>query len=193
MAKPVLSDPVVVFTSVPECEAWFEEHHHDLDAFYAKIAKGAHRGETIGYQDVLTVALCYGWIDGVKRAFDDKHFVQRFTPRRKASIWSKVNREKAENLIASGQMRPAGLAAVDAARADGRWDAAYEGASVATVPPDLAAALEADPEAKAFFETLSGANRYAILFRVQTARRPETRAKRIATFVDMCHRHETLH
>jgi uncharacterized protein YdeI (YjbR/CyaY-like superfamily) len=186
-------DPVITFATVPECEAWFAENHADHRGFLLRIGKGAHAGETVGYQDALTVALCYGWIDGQKRSLDDGFWLQRFTPRGPRSVWSKINREKAEALIAAGRMHTSGQAAVDKARADGRWERAYAGARSAEVPDDLAAALDADPEAKAFFGTLTSANRYAILYRVQDAKKPETRAARIVKFVAMCHEHETLH
>ena len=149
--------------------------------------------ETVTYAEALDVALCHGWIDGQKRGYDEAYWLQRFTPRGRRSKWSQINRDKAEALIAAGRMRLAGQAQVDAAKADGRWAAAYPGQKSATVPDDLAAALAADPQANAFFETLSGANRYAILYRVNDAKKPGTRAARIAKFVEMCHNHETLH
>lgn len=183
---------VISFDSVPDCEAWFREHHADHPAFWLKIGRrGA--APTVDYSEALDVALCYGWIDGQKRGYDESHWLQRFTRRAPRSKWSQINRDKAEALIKAGRMHPAGQAQVDAAKADGRWDAAYAGQKSATVPDDLAAALAADPQAKAFFETLSGSNRYAILYRVQDAKKPETRAARIATFVAMCHNHETVH
>ena len=184
--------PVISFATVPDCEAWFAEHHADHRGFWLKIAKvGA--AESVSYAEALEVALCHGWIDGQKRRHDQTSWLQRFTPRGPRSKWSQVNRDKAEALIEAGRMRPAGQAQVDAAKADGRWAAAYPGQKGATVPDDLAAALAADPRAKAFFETLSGANRYAILYRVNDAKKPGTRAARITKFVGMCHNHETLH
>jgi uncharacterized protein YdeI (YjbR/CyaY-like superfamily) len=188
-----VDDPVITFATVPDCVAWFEQHHADHAGFLCRIGKGAYAVETLSYADVLTVALCFGWIDGQKRALDEAYWLQRFTRRGPRSKWSKINREKAEALIASGEMRPAGQKAVAAATADGRWEAAYAGASAATVPADLTEALAADPVAKAFFETLSGNNRYAILYRIQDAKKPATRAARITKFVDMCRRHETIH
>jgi uncharacterized protein YdeI (YjbR/CyaY-like superfamily) len=177
---------------VPDCEAWFREHHGDQRSFWLKIGK-AGAAQTVSYAEALDVALCHGWIDGQKRGYDERYWLQRFTPRGPRSKWSQINRDKAEALVEAGRMQPAGQAQVDAAKADGRWAAAYAGQKRATVPDDLAAALAADPRAKAFFETLSGANRYAILYRVQNAKRPATRSARIAKFVEMCHRHETLH
>ena len=143
--------------------------------------------------EALTVALTWGWIDGQKRALDDTHWLQKFTPRKPKSLWSKINRDKALALIASGAMQPAGLAEVERAQADGRWDAAYAGSKTITVPDDLAAALAADKRAAARFATLNAANRFAVLFRVHTAKKAETRAKRIAQFVAMLARGETLH
>lgn len=185
--------PVIAFPTIAACEAWYEEHHGSHAGFWLKIAKGAHAGTTVNYAEGLDVALCFGWIDGQKRPYDGTYWLQRFTPRRARSKWSQINRGKVDALHAAGRMRPAGLAEVERARADGRWAAAYSGQRVAEVPDDLAEALAADPEAQAFFATLTGANRYAILYRVQDAKRPETRAKRIAEYVRLCHDHKTLH
>jgi uncharacterized protein YdeI (YjbR/CyaY-like superfamily) len=190
--EELAGQPVISFATVPDCEAWFREHHGDHRGFWLKIAKtGA--AQTVNYLEALDVALCHGWIDGQKRRYDESYWLQRFTPRGPRSTWSQINRDKAEALIRAGRMHPSGRAQVDAAKADGRWAAAYAGQRSATVPDDLAAALTADPQAKAFFETLSGANRYAILYRVQDAKKPQTRAARIAKFVEMCHNHETVH
>jgi uncharacterized protein YdeI (YjbR/CyaY-like superfamily) len=188
-----MTDPIITFADVPACVAWFEEHHADATGFRCKIGKGEHAGETVSYQEVLTVSLCFGWIDGQKWSLDGGFWLQRFTPRGPRSKWSKINRDKADALIASGEMRPAGQRAIDAARADGRWDAAYAGAKSIEVPADLAEALAADPVALEFFGTLSGNNRYAILYRVHDAKKPETRAARIAKFVQMCHDGEVIH
>ncbi len=183
---------VISFPTVLDCEAWFGEHYADHGGFWLKIGKkGA--AATVTYFEALDVALCHGWIDGQKRGYDETYWLQRFTPRGPRSKWSQINRGRAEALIEAGRMRPAGQAQVDAAKADGRWAAAYAGQKSATVPDDLAAALAADPEAKAFFEALRGANRYAILYRVHDAKKPETRAARITKFVEMCHNHETVH
>jgi uncharacterized protein YdeI (YjbR/CyaY-like superfamily) len=139
------------------------------------------------------VALCYGWIDGQKRGLDDDYWLQRFTPRKRGSRWSKINTDKAGELVEAGRMRPAGLREVELARADGRWDAAYAGQRSMTVPPDLERELAANAAAREFFGTLSGANRYAILYRIGDAKRPETRARRIAKYVAMLAAHETIH
>jgi uncharacterized protein YdeI (YjbR/CyaY-like superfamily) len=143
------------------------------------------------YDEALEVALCYGWIDGQKGALDEARWVQRFTPRKSKSKWSKINTEKAERLIAEGRMQPAGLRQVELAKADGRWQEAYAGQRSATVPEDLQQALDTNPAAKGLFERLNSVNRYAILYRVQDAKRPETRAARIQKFVDMLQRGET--
>jgi len=148
---------------------------------------------SVNHPEALEVALCYGWIDGQRKAEDDKYFLQRFTPRTLRSTWSKINRDKALKLIEEGRMQPAGLAEVDRARSDGRWDAAYDAQSVATVPPDLQAALNANPKAAAFFAKLDSRNRYAVLFRTQGAKKPETRARRIAQFVEMLAKGEKIH
>ena len=185
--------PVVAFPSPQTWETWLEANHDTSPGVWLKIAKKDSGERTVSYSDALEVALCFGWIDGQKAALDDTHWLQRFTPRRARSKWSRINRDKASALIESGQMRPAGLREVELARADGRWDAAYEGQRSSTVPPDLAAALAANDEARAFFGKLSSANRYAILYRVNEAKRPETRARRIATFVTMLAEHQTIH
>ena len=192
MAPP--SDyPIVLFADRTEFQAWLSAHHASQPGLWLRIAKAAAPLRSVTYAEALDVALCFGWIDGQKKSYDADSFLQKFTPRQKRSPWSKRNREHAERLIAAGEMHPAGLAAVAAAKADGRWDRAYDSAGTATVPEDLRAALDEHPQASAFFETLTGANRYAILYRVQTAVKPETRARRIAEFVAMLQRRETLH
>lgn len=171
---------MISFATLPDCEAWFAEHCAHRRGFWLKIGKmGA--AETVNYFEALDIALCHGWIDGQKRGYDETYWLQRFTPRGPRSKWSQINRDKAEALIRAGRMRPAGQAQIDAAKADGRWAAAYAGQKSATVPDDLAAALAADPQAKAFFETLRSGNRYAILYRIHDAkksRRPGPRASR---------------
>lgn len=185
--------PVVSFGSAAEWEDWLVANYAASPGVWLKIAKKTAGAPTVSYGEALDVALCFGWIDGQKGALDDTHWLQRFTPRRARSKWSQINRDKATALIECGRMRPAGLREVTAAQEDGRWDAAYAGQRASEVPPDLAAALAANPEAKAFFATLSSANRYAILYRTQEAKRPETRARRIETFVTMLAAHETIH
>ena len=185
--------PTLAFESPQSWADWLAEHHETSSGLWLKIAKGGSGTSTVSYPEALECALCFGWIDGQKGRLDDEYWLQRFTPRKPRSRWSKINREKAERLIAEGRMGPAGLREVEAARADGRWEAAYEGQATATVPPDLAAELDRNPAAREFFATLTGANRYAILYRIQDAKRPETRARRIATFVAMLAKHKTLH
>ena len=185
--------PILPFASAAALEAWLEEQHASAPGVWLQIAKKGTGIATVTYAEALEVALCFGWIDGQKRGFDERFFLQRFTPRRRGSRWSKTNTEHVARLAEEGRMRPAGLAAVEAAKADGRWEAAYEAASRATVPDDLQAALAADPAAAAFFATLTGANRYAVLYRIQSVKRPETRARKIAEYVAMLARGETLH
>jgi uncharacterized protein YdeI (YjbR/CyaY-like superfamily) len=185
--------PVILFPSKAAWAAWLEQHHATERGVWVRIARTTSQLQSVAHADVLDVALCYGWIDGQGRSHDDDSWLLKFTPRGKKSVWSKRNREHVERLIASGEMQPAGFAAIEAAKADGRWDRAYDSASTATVPADLAAALGKNPKAKAFFETLKGSNRYSILHRIQTAVKPETRARRIAQFVEMLERGETLH
>lgn len=174
-------------------ETWLRKHHATSDGLWLLIAKAGATQPTVTYAQALDVALCHGWIDGQKKALDEQHWLQRFTPRRPRSLWSKANRGKAEALIAAGRMHASGLAEIERAKADGRWDAAYDSARTATVPPDLQAALDASPAAAAFFAQLDGANRYAVLWRVQTAKKPATRAQRIDTLVAMLARGEKIH
>jgi uncharacterized protein YdeI (YjbR/CyaY-like superfamily) len=185
--------PILLFPDRAAFRAWLSAHHASKPGLWVRIAKAGSSVKSVTYAEALDVALCFGWIDGQKRSENAEFFLQKFTPRQKRSPWSKRNREHVERLIAAGEMHPAGLAAVAAAKADGRWDRAYDSPGKATVPDDLQAALDAHPKARAFFATLSGANRYAILYRIQTAIKPETRARRIAEFVAMLERRETLH
>jgi uncharacterized protein YdeI (YjbR/CyaY-like superfamily) len=180
------------FRGRDEFEAWLEEHHATSDGVWVRMAKKHTGVESLDWAGAVEAVLCFGWIDGQSRRVDDDWFVQRFTPRRQRSVWSKVNRGKVEKLIAEGRMRPAGLAEVERAKADGRWEAAYDSSATATVPDDLADALEAAGLTEAF-TALSGRNRYAILHRVQTAKKPETRARRIEKFVAMLAAGETLY
>jgi uncharacterized protein YdeI (YjbR/CyaY-like superfamily) len=180
---PVMQD-ALFFSGSDEFAAWLEQHHATSDGVWIRMAKKHTGVASLDWASAVEVVLCFGWIDGQSRRVDEDWFVQRFTPRRPRSTWSKVNRQKAEKLIAEGRMRPAGLAEVDRAKADGRWDAAYDSARTATVPEDLAEALDAAGLTDVF-AGLSGQNRYAILHRVQTAKRLETRARRIEKFVAM--------
>jgi uncharacterized protein YdeI (YjbR/CyaY-like superfamily) len=184
--------PVVFFATPEDLESWLEEHHSSSDGVWLKFAKKGSGIQSVAYTEALEVALCFGWIDGQARRLDELHYLQRFTPRRTRSRWSKINREKAERLIEQGRMRPAGLEEVERARADGRWDEAYDSATTATVPADFQASLDAEPAAQAFFETLSKSKRYSFLYRIEDAKRPETRAKRIAEYVALLAEGKTL-
>src|SRR6185295_7822297 len=161
-AKPDM--PVLPFKDKKSWTIWLAKNHAKSSGVWLKLAKKGSGIKSVSYPEALEAALCYGWIDGQKRPFDESWWLQKFTPRGPKSIWSKINREKAEALIKSGDMKPAGLAAIEAAKKDGRWEAAYESQSKIEVPSDLQAELDRNPKAKAFFETLKGANRYAILF-----------------------------
>ena len=175
--------PAIVFASDAEWEAWLEENHARAGGVWVKIAKKGSGIESVRYPEVLDTALCFGWIDGRREALDGDWFLQRYTPRRARSRWSRINRDKVERLTAEGRMRPAGLAEVERAKADGRWEAAYASQQYATVPEDLQRELDKRPEAAAFFAGLNGQNRFAILYRLHDAKRPETRARRLAQFV----------
>ena len=185
--------PVLHFASKKELEAWLEENHGGTEGLWLKIAKKGSGVESVNYAEALELALCFGWIDSQKRGFDEAFFLQRFTPRRPRGKWSQINRAKAEELISAGVMRSAGLAEVETAKADGRWDAAYAGQRAATVPDDLRHELDNNKVAAEFFATLDGANRYAIIYRLQEAKKPETRQKRLRKFVAMLEHGERIH
>jgi uncharacterized protein YdeI (YjbR/CyaY-like superfamily) len=185
--------PSVFFASAKAWEKWLAAHHARSPGVWLKLAKAGAGVTSASYPEALEVALCYGWIDGQKAALDDRFWLQRFTPRQPRSKWSKVNRGKATALIANGRMKAAGLREIERARKDGRWDVAYDSPRTATVPADLQARLDADPKVKAFFAALNSANRHAILYRIQDAKKPETRARRIDTLVAMLARGEKLH
>jgi uncharacterized protein YdeI (YjbR/CyaY-like superfamily) len=184
---------VLAFESDAHWEAWLQEHHATSDGVWVKIAKKGSGIPTVAYPEVLDTALCFGWIDGQRKALDDRYFLQRFTPRRARSRWSQINRDKVAALTKAGRMRPAGLAEVERAKADGRWDAAYAGVRTMEVPDDLQRELDARPDAAAFFATLNSQNRYSILYRLHDAKRPETRARRLAKFVAMLEAGETIY
>ena len=173
-------------------EAWLEEHGESSDGIWLKFAKKGSGIPSVVYADAVEVALCHGWIDGQARRLDEQHYLQRFTPRRPRSKWSRINREKAERLIAESRMRPAGLREIERAREDGRWDDAYDSPTTATVPDDFQQALDADPGAREFFESLGSTKRYSFLYRIADAKRPETRARRIAEYVELLRDHKTL-
>lgn len=191
-SKPTTAEPILELPSAAEWSTWLASNHGSAQAVWLRIAKkGATR--TLTYAEALDAALAWGWIDSQKRALDAEAWLQRFGPRKANSPWSKINRAKAEAQIAAGTMQAPGLAEVERAKRDGRWERAYDGARTSAVPEDLAAALGRNARARAFFETLDSANRYAILYRVQAAKKPETRTERIERFVAMCARHETIH
>jgi uncharacterized protein YdeI (YjbR/CyaY-like superfamily) len=181
------------FASSAEWEAWLERNHSSSPGILVKVAKKGSGIDSVRYPEVLHVALCFGWIDGRREALDEVYFLQRFTPRRPRSRWSQINRDTPTRLIAEGSMRPAGRSEVERAKADGRWRAAYAGQKRSAIPADLRRELDARPAARAFFATLSAQNRYAIIYRLQDAKRPDTRARRLAKFVDMLEAGETLH
>jgi len=185
--------PIHLFADPGELEAWLEENGHSCDGVWLKIAKKGAEERSITYAEALDLALCFGWIDSQKRGFDETYFLQRFTPRRPRGRWSKINREKAEALLEVKRMRPTGLAEVEAAKADGRWAAAYEGQRTAKVPEDLQRELDASPAAAEFFAGLDGANRYAVIYRLNEAKKPETRERRLRKFVAMLERGEKIH
>lgn len=185
--------PILAFADRTALEAWLEAEGRESKGIWLKLARqGSGRGG-VTKAEAIDAALCFGWIDGQLDTYDAEHWLVRFTPRRARSKWSARNRARALELVAEGRVRPPGMAEIEAAKADGRWDAAYAPQSEAEVPPDLQAALDASPQAAGFFATLKGANRYAILYRIGEAKRPETRAARIAKFVAMLERGETLH
>jgi uncharacterized protein YdeI (YjbR/CyaY-like superfamily) len=184
----------LLLPDVASWRAWLAQHHDSPAGVWLVLAKkGTLEPTTLNHDQALEEALCHGWIDGQLDKYDDTHWLVRFTPRKPRSKWSEVNRTRALQLIEAGQMSKAGLAQVNAARADGRWNAAYAPASTAEVPPDLQEALDQSPRAAAFFATLTGANRYAILYRIGAVKKPDTRARKIATYIAMLERGETIH
>jgi len=187
------SGPVLAFASRGDWDAWLGQHHTTAGGVWLKIAKRGSGVDTVTYAEALEVALCYGWIDGRKNTFDHQHWLQRFSPRNPRSKWSKLNCAKATALIETGAMKPAGLREVERAKADGRWEAAYDPQRGASVPEDLQRALELDDRAREFFASLDAHNTYAILYRIQDAKRPETRARRIATYVRMLNEHNKIY
>ena len=185
--------PIISFETQQDWETWLKEHHTEAKGVWLKIAKKETNITSISYAQALESALCYGWIDGQKASFDAQYWLQKFTPRRSRSIWSKVNCDKVATLIAEGRMQPEGLRQVELAKADGRWDSAYEGQSKISVPDDLRNELDKNSQARDFFNSLDSKNRYAILFRIQTARKAETRSARIQKFVEMLAKNEKIY
>jgi uncharacterized protein YdeI (YjbR/CyaY-like superfamily) len=185
--------PQIAFQSDADWERWLEANHATAAGVWIRMARKGSGIASVSLPEALDTALCFGWIDGIRKSLDDQCFLQRYQPRQTRSRWSKINVGHAERLIAEGRMRPPGVAEIERAKADGRWAAAYASPSNMTVPDDLQRELDARPAAKAFFATLSSQNRYAILYRLQDAKRPETRARRLAQFVAMLEAGETLH
>jgi uncharacterized protein YdeI (YjbR/CyaY-like superfamily) len=190
-AKPDL--PIISFASRDAWEMWLARNHVTSTGLWLKVAKKGSGIDTVTYDQAVEIALCYGWIDGQVRSFDEDYYLQRFTPRRPRSKWSKINRQRATALIERGEMKPAGMREVERAKADGRWDAAYDAPSTATVPDDLRRELEKNEAAREFFATLDSRNRYAILYQIQDAKKPETRVRRIEKYVAMLNEHMKLY
>ena len=186
-------DPASRFQCKEDWAAWLDQNHGQSAGLWLQIAKKRSKSPSVTYREALDIALCYGWIDGQKRPESEALWLQRFLPRSPRSLWSKINRERALALIASGEMKRAGLKAIENAKQAGRWDTAYDSPTGATVPSDLQASLDASPGAKSFFEALDKANRYAILWRIQTVKKAETRARKIAHFIGMLERKEKIH
>ena len=191
--KTTDGSPAKLFKSKQDWATWLEKNHRKSAGLWLRLAKKDASLRSVSYKEALEVALCYGWIDGQKRPESEQAWLQRFVSRSSQSIWSKINREKALALIASGEMKAAGLEAIETAKKNGRWDAAYDSPSGATVPRDFQAALDANQRAKAFFKTLDRANRYAVLWRIQTVKKAETRARKIEQFIGMLERKEKIH
>jgi uncharacterized protein YdeI (YjbR/CyaY-like superfamily) len=185
--------PILEFKDSEAWRRWLEAHHASSDGVWLQFAKTRAGRTTVTYAEAIEEALCYGWIDGQVAPRDELCYLQRFTPRRPRSKWSQINRRKATDLIDRGRMRPAGLAQVQAAQRDGRWDAAYASSRTATVPEDFQQALDANPAAKEFFATLGSTQRYSFLYRIDDAKRPETRAPRIREYVAMLAQRRTIH
>ena len=184
--------PILPFKDAAAWAKWLKQNHAKAAGLWLKLAKKSDK-PALTYAQALDEALCWGWIDGQKKSFDEAWWLQKFTPRGPRSVWSKINRDKVQALITAERMQPAGLAAIEAARANGQWAAAYDSQRTAMLPEDLQAELDRHPQAKAFFATLNSANRYAITYRLQNAKKPETRARRLAQFIAMLEKGEKLH
>ena len=193
MPATTTKEPTLTCLSKAEWTAWLAKNHLVSSGIWLRLAKKTADAPSVTYAQALEVALCYGWIDSQKKSDNEHFWLQRFTPRSAKSIWSKINRDKATALIANGQMEAAGIKEIERAKKDGRWDAAYDSARTSALPDDFQAALDRNVKAKAFFASLNSQNRYAILFRIQTAKKVETRESRIQKFVKMLENHEMLH
>jgi uncharacterized protein YdeI (YjbR/CyaY-like superfamily) len=187
------ASPALSFENQDAWLSWLRENHATSSGVWLRIARKGANARSVSYPQAVDAALCFGWIDGQKKSDDESYWLQRFTPRSEKSIWSRINRERATRLIELGKMRAAGMREIERAKRDGRWDRAYDSPSGATIPADFQAVLDRNPAAKAFFATLDSRNRYAVLFRIQTARKPETRAQRIERFAEMLSRHKRIH
>lgn len=192
---PVVPDAAKIraFEDRQAFEAWLRAHHDSADEIWLRLYKKGSGLPTVSNAEAIEVALCWGWIDGIRKGLDEQSFLQRFTPRGKKSIWSQINRDHVERLTREGRMQPPGLAQVEAAKADGRWDNAYASARTMEFPKDLLAAIEAEPAAKSLFEQLNATNRYALAFRLHNMKTPAGRTRKIAAFVDMLKRGETIY
>ena len=186
-------DPIIYAETPAKFEAWLKKNHHKVDGIWLALAKKNGTKNSVSYVEAVEIALCWGWIDGQKRKLDDDHSLQRFTPRRPRSMWSKINVDRVAALTQAGRMQPSGQAEVDKAKADGRWDRAYDPQSTMTVPDDFAKALKKNKTAAANFDALNRSNTFALLFRINDAKKPETRAARIEKFVAMLERGERLY
>jgi uncharacterized protein YdeI (YjbR/CyaY-like superfamily) len=185
--------PILEFENKKSFEKWLAKNHAKEEGVWLKISKSKSGIKSVNHNEALEVALCYGWIDGQRNGLDENYFMQKFTPRRGKSIWSVINKQKVTKLIKEGNMKPAGLAAINEAKKNGRWDSAYESQSAITIPADLQKALDEHPKAKAFFATLNSQNRYSILFRLKQLKREETKKKRIGEYIVMLEKHETIY
>lgn len=188
-----MTEAHLIFATQHDWENWLAQNEGTSTGIWLRLAKKGAKQPTLTYAQAVEGALCYGWIDGQKQAESEEYWLQRFTRRSAKSIWSQLNKDKTEALIADGRMRPPGMREIEKARKDGRWEMAYTSARNSTVPDDLQVALDANPKASAFFATLNSRNRYAILFRIQNAKKPETRARKIEEFIGMLKRGETIH
>ncbi|QQG50449.1 MAG: YdeI/OmpD-associated family protein [Candidatus Saccharibacteria bacterium] len=186
-------DKSILFSTDKDWEIWLSQHHAQVDGVWMKVAKKGAEAKSIAIGDALDIALCYGWIDGQRRAYDDTYYLQKYTPRRPKSLWSKVNIAKVEALIAGGRMQKPGFEAIEAAKADGRWQAAYASQRTATMPPELEAALKRSPKAKAFYDTLNKTNKYAVIWRLLTAKTEKTKSARLQKMIDMLEDGKAFH
>ena len=184
---------IILFQNIDNWKEWLEKNHKNSDGIWMQIAKKNKEIKSIDYQEGLEVALCYGWIDGQKKSYDDNSWLQKFTPRRAKSIWSKVNKDKVELMIKNGKMQASGLAEIEKVKQNGMWDNAYESQKNITVPEEFKTELDNNERAKIFFESLNSSNRYSFLFRIHTAKKPETKTKKIKQFIEMLEKGETFH